>query len=174
MIQTAILPDHAYFTWLTSQIEFPRSSQKTYNDLLLRLHEKEFIWTVPGDDNRVQDALDMRTEFSHQKQRVKFKNFVSVLEILIVLSCKLEFLAGGQASSWACQLIENLGLNRSYDPLENKRAERTEEILESLVWRTYRRDGHGGFFPLNWPKEDQRKIELWYQLNAYVNEIEEP
>jgi hypothetical protein len=46
-----------------------------------------------------------------------------------------------------------------------------EEILYALIWRTYDPDGVGGFFPLAWPKEDQTKIEIWYQMNAYAKEI---
>jgi hypothetical protein len=32
-------------------------------------------------------------------------------------------------------------------------------------------DGTGGFFPLAWPQEDQRAVELWYQLNSFVEEL---
>jgi hypothetical protein len=46
-----------------------------------------------------------------------------------------------------------------------------EEILHTLIWRTYDPDGTGGFFPLTRPQFDQRTIEIWYQMNAYSMEI---
>jgi hypothetical protein len=57
------------------------------------------------------------------------------------------------------------------DPLTQTKLEKVEIILEDLIWRTYRPNGQGGFFPLKNPQEDQTKIEIWYQLNEYVMEI---
>jgi hypothetical protein len=31
----------------------------------------------------------------------------------------------------------------------------------------------GGFFPLTHPNDDQRKVEIWYQMNAYLDELEQ-
>ncbi len=49
-----------------------------------------------------------------------------------------------------------------------------DDILERLIWRQYQEDGQGGFFPLAWPEQDQREVELWYQMNAYLAENEDP
>lgn len=168
--------DEPYFEWLKSQIEFPRTFKKTFEILIWRLHNKEFVWVVPGDDNRIQDARDLREKFEHEIDTSVFvgyfyKDYVSILEIIITLSKDLEFVASGLAPEWAWRLIDNLGLNNFYDPLTKPKLIQLDEILERLIWRTYDRDGRGGFFPLLDPKEDQTKVELWYQLNAYVNEI---
>jgi len=40
-----------------------------------------------------------------------------------------------------------------------------------LIWRDYHADGRGGFFPLTNPDTDQTKVEIWYQMNAYVTEM---
>ncbi len=139
------------------------------------MHETEFFWTLSGDDNRVQDGMDLRVEFQHQFARgmpqLKFKPFVSILEVTIAVSRMLEFVAGGRAPEWAWKLIENLKLNHCYDRLTDDKVARVDDILEALVWRTYQSNGRGGYFPLIYPKEDQTKVEIWYQLNAYVNEI---
>jgi hypothetical protein len=39
-----------------------------------------------------------------------------------------------------------------------------------VIHRYYQPNGHGGFFPLENPQDDQRHVELWYQLNEYVME----
>lgn len=161
--------DYDYFEWLTSQVAIP--SNQTYKDLFDRMHNTEFIWTVPNDDNRLQDGLDLRIEFLNGRRRKLDLNGATFLEVLIALSRRVAFIAGGEPHVWAWKLIKNLRLNKASDPLIGEKAERVEETLYSVVWRTYQRNGLGGFFPLKNSLEDQTKIEIWYQMNAYVNEI---
>jgi hypothetical protein len=162
--------DRDYFKWLTSQINTRKD--KSYNELFARMHETEFVWIVPNDDNRVQDGLDLRSEFLRGVHR-QLPYPVSILEVLVSLSRRVAWIAGGDASDWAWTLIENLRLERSFDPLTKGKRNRIENVLYSLVWRTYERGGQGGFFPLLDPHEDQTKVEIWYQMNAFVNEIQE-
>ena len=170
-------PDEPYYEWLISQIEFPKSFKKSFYELLEYLHQTEFIWIIDGDDNRIQDGKDLRIEFVNKHDvpnlfpELEFKEYVSVLEIIIAVSRIVEFIAGGEAPGWAWRLIDNLRLNNFYDPLNKYKRTQLYEILETLIWRTYERNGQGGFFPLISPEEDQTKIEIWYQLNAYVSEI---
>lgn len=164
----------AYFHWLIPQIDSRERRRATHNDVLMLLHTKEFVWTVPNDDNRVQDGRDLRPEFLREHRApsiIVLDEPVTVLEVLIALSRRLAFAAGGAAEGWAWQLMINLDLARMNDPLTRRKVDRTDEILEALIWRTYNPDGSGGFFPLSWPEEDQTKVELWYQMSAYVNEI---
>lgn len=156
-----------YFSWLISKIGV--DDTRSHIGLFAILHETEFFWFVPNDDNRVQDALDLRREFGY-----KSKDGVSVLEVLIALSRRVAFTAGGTPEFWAWQLLKNLRLNRYSDPLSPQKVKRIRGALEDLVYRTYRPDGLGGFFPLLEDHGDQTKTELWYQMNYYVNEIQEP
>jgi hypothetical protein len=157
-----------YFRWLKRQIRIP--SEKTYNDLLDELHQKEFVWIVPNDHNRLADAFDLRREFLGEGHQIS-RHGVSTLEVLVALSRRLEFQAGGKAKVWAWQLIENLDLHHMTDPLSKRKRQLVDELLEALIWRTYDRDGTGGFFPIAWPQEDQTKVEIWYQMAGYVNEL---
>lgn len=160
--------EYEYFGWLVEQIYTPKN--KTYNDLFDRMHNLEFLWTVPNDDNRVQDGLDLRTEFLNEHRGRLEKRGASILEVLVALSRRVAFTAGGEARVWAWMLVKNLHLNKAQDPWTAQKARSVEDILEALVWRTYRPDGRGGFFPLDAPQEDQTKVEIWYQMNAYVME----
>lgn len=160
--------DYDYYAWLVSQIDIPNN--RTYNDLFERMHNLEFVWIVPNDDNRVQDGLDLRHEFLNGAREELNLDVVSILEILIGLSRRVAFTAGGDATRWAWKLIKNIHLHKMSDPLTDAKANKIDEVLYSLVWRTYYSNGVGGFFPLHWPKEDQTKVEIWYQMNAYVNE----
>jgi hypothetical protein len=158
-----------YFDWLVSQVRIPNDNR--YNDLFERMYNLEFVWTVPNDDNRVQDGLDLRTEFLNgSRGRIDLEG-VSFFEVMIALSRRLAFTASGDARVWAWKLIKNLRLNKMSDPLTHERANRVNDILDGVIWRTYSYNGDGGFFPLENPAEDQTKVEIWYQLNAYVIEM---
>ena len=57
-----------------------------------------------------------------------------------------------------------------YDPISKRKSIKIDDILDTLIWRTYEYDGIGGFFPLTNAEEDQTKVEIWYQMAAYINE----
>jgi len=164
-----------YLRWLAPQIRESRADHRTYDQLLSILFEKEFVWLVPNDDNRVADGLDLRPEFCYAKRiPVSYSPDLgpcSFLEVLIGLSRRLSFIAGGSAQSWAWQLAANLKLDQMSDPLTPGRARRVEDILDRCIWRRYRHNGRGGFFPLMSTREDQTKVELWYQMSAYIDEL---
>lgn len=164
--------DVRYYDWLVSQIHIPNG--KDYGDLFTRMHNLEFVWTVPNDDNRVQDGLDLRIVFGYEAN-INPKQLalegVTFLEVMIALSRRLEFTAGGKAQQWAWRLLKNLHLTKMSEPLTKEKSEQIDDILDAVIWRTYEPNGRGGFFPLNYPEEDQRKIEIWYQMNKYVIEM---
>jgi hypothetical protein len=165
-----------YFEWLISQINV--QGTRTFFELFEMLFTIEFVWTVPHDDNRLQDGLDLRTEFLNRHPHISRRNVhwdkgATVLEVIIALSRRLAFTAGGTAEDWAWQLITNLRLNKMTDPLTENKVRKVHHILERLIWRQYREDGLGGFFPLNWPDKDQTQVEIWYQMQKYVTEIQQ-
>lgn len=183
-----------YFIWLQQQmyINYRHNSPVKFDELLKILWEKPFPWTVEKDDNRVEDGLELRYHFLQDEScRYRFQALqieagdsgmlhivadfraqpCSILEVIIGLSRRLAFAAAGEPGWWAWRLIVNLDLQRMKDPLTQRRRARIEETLEALIWRTYTWDGVGGFFPLRYPKEDQRKVELWYQMSAYLEEF---
>jgi hypothetical protein len=161
----------AYFHWLVEQVREEGHQRKTYWDLLKIMHTAEFVWLVPNDDNRISDGLDLRTEFLNEQEEREstVDGPCSVLEVMVGLSRRVAFLAGGNAEGWAWQLMCNLELHKHHDPLRRPRT--VTQILHALVWRLYDPDGSGGFFPLGFPKQDQRKVEIWYQMAEYVQEI---
>jgi hypothetical protein len=157
-----------YLDWLGSQVRVDNG--KSYTHLLSALLEKEFVWLIPNDDNRIADGLEIRQEFT-EETGIRVEGVCSVLEVILGLARRLEFMAGGDAPGWAWQMICNLGLHKFADPIGTRKAFKVDEILQALVWRNYDPDGSGGFFPLAWTDEDQTKVEIWYQLSAYVEEI---
>lgn len=163
---------HEYYAWLVSQIHIP--NKRSYEYLFERMHNLEFVWTVPNDDNRIQDGRDLRYEFSETYRRDLKLEWVSILEVLVALSRRVAFLDSVDPTIWAWKLLKNLKLTKMSDPVSPEKVEKIEEILYALVWRTYERNGEGGFFPLRHHVEDQTKTEIWFQMNAYVMEMDTP
>lgn len=170
--------EQVYFTWLCGRIapEYGQRTTKTYLELFGQLHSKEFVWVVPNDDNRIGDGIDLRDSFFSETGIEDPDPLsldvlpVSVLEVIVALSNRLEFITDRPAAIWAWRLVENLELHKFSDPIAKRDQERINDALEALIWRTYHPDGYGGLFPLAFPEENQLKVEVWYQMHHYLGE----
>ena len=160
-----------YLNWLESLVRTPK--RDSFRDCLELMFMKEYDGLVPNDDNRIADGLDVRTEWlvSNVDRYAVGDGPCSFLEVLVGLSRRMSFMADQPAEGWAWQLLVNLGLEGMRDPLPRSKAVMIDDIMEAVIWRTYSPDGSGGFFPLTHPRDDQRKVELWYQMSAYIEEI---
>lgn len=168
--------DELYLTWLYSQTGSVKlkSKSRTYWSLLRRLYCKVFVWIIPNDDNRVEDGKDLRYEFvADLGLRNVDQDWMelpcSMLEMLVALSRRLAFEAEGEPRDWFWQMLTNLEINQ-YNDRTHIPDDELDDRLNIVIWRTYEPDGIGGLFPLKWPERDQRDIELWYQLSAYILE----
>lgn len=175
-----------YFRWLAPQIREDdglSNPNREFWGLLALMHETQFDCANPNDDNREGDGRDLRVEFCRDVANVPTDSLrslgqASFLEVLIALSRRLEFNAGrgprnrsGSAPGWAWVLLNNLNLHNLADPLSRRSARKAQDILYTCIHREYPPDGVGGFFPLEEPEEDQRNVEIWYQMAAYIDEM---
>lgn len=164
--------DQEYFAWLCDRVGVPPDAGE-YSGLLSIMHGTEFVWVIGNDDNRISDGRDLRHEYLLEKG---YKGgdvnevAVSFLEVLIGLSERVAFLVDQEPIDWAWNLIKNLKLGGFHDPLTGKEVRKIMHTLEGVIWRRYGPDGSGGFFPLSHPKDDQRVVEIWYQMTAYIEE----
>lgn len=171
--------DEAYFKWLYSLVASTRlkNPSRTYWSLLRDLYMKEFVWLVPNDDNRKADGRDLRHEFVelHEIEDPDHDWLdlgCSMLEMLIAISRRISFQMDGDPRDWFWHMIENVDLQKYSDAKYNDLARRDiDQALELIIWRNYSPTGRGGLFPLRDPREDQRNVELWYQLSAYLIEL---
>lgn len=167
--------DRLYLTWLYNQVGDVKVSNKslTYWNLFRQLHSTEFIWLVPNDDNRVEDGRALRYEWIGESGFPVDPNWwtfgCSFLEMLIGISRRLAFEGDGHAGVWFWHLISNLGLQTCTDAVVYDHDE-VDERINAVIWRTYDNNGRGGLFPLRHARCDQREVELWYQMSAYLLE----
>jgi hypothetical protein len=166
-----------YFAHLCSIID----GSERYLNMLEILHDLEFYSLIPNDENRVKDGRMLREYFLDEEGAAGASSLpdvpCTVLEMLIALSYRLEFETVNSrweksTSEWFWILINNLGLSDCDDNSFFKPDTRNYIIrtVVNMVERGYRKDGFGGLFPLKNPKKDQRRVEIWYQMSAYLLE----
>jgi hypothetical protein len=167
--------DESYFEWLYFQVGARKNTDPnaSYWKLLKLLYFKEFVWVIPNDDNRAEDGRALRIRFlqetDYESDPDWFEYPCSVLELLIALSERLAFEGDGEPRTWFWVLIDNLGLYHYRDGRKIP-VGKIEETIDILIWRNYEPDGNGGLFPLKNPSQDQRDVDIWYQMNAYLLE----
>lgn len=171
--------DELYLVWLYGQVANTtiKAPRKTYWDLMRALFTTEFVWFVPNDDARVEDGRELRSEFLYDAEIPEvdpdwMDQGCSFLEMLIALSRRVAFQTDNSASYWFWRLIDNLGLGECNDMHKGHLADIVEEVTDRITFRTYDPDGRGGLFPLKHADMDQTKVEIWFQMQAYVLELE--
>jgi hypothetical protein len=99
----------------------------------------------------------------------------SVLEMMAALAIRCEEsimddpLVGDRTKQWFWKMIVNLGLgSMTNDKFDVKYV---DYVLDRFLDREYEPDGRGGLFTIRDCEDDMRDIEIWVQLNRYVNEI---
>ena len=167
-----------YFDWICLKVVGPIIH---YRRLLRRLHDTPFIFSLPMDENRMEDGIDLRYRFGSEVgiPDVEIVNRLdifpcSVLEMMAALAIEEEAIMddpdlGNRTSVWFMSMIENLGLLGMTDQRYNEAY--VDERIRVLLLRQYAPDGRGGLFYIKGCDEDLRGIQIWYQMNWYLNEI---
>lgn len=173
-----------YIKWLLNKVHFDRlkgdlrrgfPDQSDYNMLMDILGHTTFNIVIERDMNRVKDGLSLRYDFFDDCgiDGASFVQPCNILEFLVALSIRIDTEYIGDPDEecpefifW--EMICNLGLDKYDDKHFSK--DDVEEILDIFVNRQYRSDGKGGIFPLKSDEFDQKSVEIWSQMLAYISE----
>lgn len=169
-----------YFDWLC-QLIFDRR-HTNYQELLAKLHDREFVYIIDMDGNRFEDGIELRYRFARERgydygliaSELDIKP-CSVLEMMIALALRCEehimddYTFGNRTSQWFWGMIDSLGLSQ----MDNFHFRRQicDDIIDTFLDRNYAPNGRGGLFTLINNRRDMRSVEIWYQACAYFNEI---
>lgn len=173
-----------YLHWLFKKAGV-NHGDPTYVLLATKLHNIPFIHYVPNDDNRAEDGIELRKDFIEDERLTDYELimlynhdrtevYASVLEMLVALCERMVQIVDESSSveDWFLELLNNLELlnfdDYNYD--YNGGDRRVDLIMTKFLERKYKRNGRGGLFPLSRAIKDQRKVEIWYQMNAYLRE----
>jgi hypothetical protein len=178
MIAATALPD-AYFNWLYDQLFKHRDviSRLSYTTMCHCMHQIEFRCIVPFDDNRIAYASTFRNQYLEDSglSGLELTNLMlpnaTMLEVLYGLARQADDMIPIMVPTWFEIFFTNLGLVKYNDEYCLKH--NTYPMVRRLVRfnnRDYRSDGLGGIFPLRKSDGDQREVELWRQMGAWMTE----
>ena len=169
-----------YFEWLCELVDAKRFSKHTsYIKLLMHLHNIQFTWFVPHDDNRADDGIQLRRRFALSRDDVSLSNYIlgpcSVFEMMAALAVRCEetimddALMGNRTGQWFWGMIHNLELS----PMRDSKFDReyVDDVIARLLNRDYEPDGKGGLFTVKHCTRDMRSVEIWCQLSWYLDSI---
>lgn len=174
--------NHRYFDWLCQLVCDAKHPYGRYSDLLNHLHNVQFEYILDMDENRLMDGIDMRYRFGRENgyhdsmiATLLGNRPCSILEMMVALAVRCEEHImedpdlGDRTGEWFWGMVKSLGLESMDDRVYN--SDFVDLTLEQFLNRTYARDGRGGLFTVKGCREDMRDIEIWYQLNMYLNTI---
>lgn len=170
-----------YIHWLEDKVRwherYPGSTM-----VARAMHAHPFRWVIPNDDNRGFDGLELRSSWWSENAPGLGEpkaDWCSMLEMMVALAMRMEDeilydpRKGDRTDQWFWMMMGNVGLDAICDELLEDYmldGRYVDGILDNVVHRTYMPDGSGGLFPLEHPEEDQRYVEIWQQMQAYLNE----
>ena len=167
----------AYFNYLVRYVCDRKHHKVDYIPLLDTLYGMKFIAVIDRDNNRIADGAALRDEFMSEEDIDRAYMFefddmdVSVLEVLLGIARRMEYqITNGmdvdRTNERFWLLLRNLDIEKytadNYKPLNIR------EKIDNWMKRKFRKDGFGSIFPLQKPEDDQRKCEIWIQMNRYV------
>jgi hypothetical protein len=170
--------ENDYFEWLYNYVCVNDSEERiSYKKLFKLLHNIDFDFYIRNDVNRAIDGIDLRNRFAYEKDDLEITNILddscSVLEMMIALAIRCEETImynpeyGDRTKQWFWSMIKNLGLRLMTD--ENYDEQYILNIIYNFMERRYEPNGKGGLFYIRDCKEDLRCVEIWTQLNLYLD-----
>lgn len=172
-----------YFDWLCELIDLGRFSRHvSYWKLLERLHDIEFTWFIPHDDNRADDGIQLRRRYGLMHDNMELTRHLSgpcsMLEMMVALSVRCEedimddTQYGNRTGQWFWGMIHNMGLSSMTDADFDRRY--VDEVVARFLNREYEPDGRGGLFTVRNCPRDLRRVEIWCQLSWFLGSLNEP
>ena len=172
-----------YFDWMVSILIPDVNKRVVYSNLLDTLNSLEFIPSMDMDYNRLNDGRELRYRFGNDEGFGKGSISCyldlypcSMLEMMCALSLRIEETImsdpeiGDRTWFWFDEMLNSLGLigqiNYNFDYgliLSN---------INAFNRRQYDSNGRGGLFTIDDPSVDLRGLEIWYQMNLYIKQVD--
>lgn len=155
-----------------------------YEELLFYIYQKDFVYILPRDENRFQDGVSLRYLFGNEvgapREQIEYvldSRPCSVLEMLVALSIRIENEImsdsdyGNRTWKWFWKMMTNMNLGGMTNDKFDKAY--VDRCIERMLARKYEANGRGGLFTIANCREDLRNVEIWAQMNWYINSMSE-
>lgn len=173
-----------YFIWLCNIVSNEEYFQHlSYSKLLTQLYQTEFIFWYGFDSNRASDGTELRYTFGYENGfDMGFiadeldDSQCSVLEMMVALAIRMEEHImsdpefGNRTGQWFWNMIASLGLGHMSNDNYNERVVAVK--LSKFMEREYDRNGAGSLFTIDDSDIDMRSVDIWYQMNWYLQRYE--
>ena len=157
-----------YLPWLIQ-----RGCLNDYRALASVWDEIEFVWYIPEDGDKAEQALRMRDEYEYETNRpCPRQGPASFLELFVSITDTLTAMIYQDRSVFTKSILMNLGVRNAQDALSMDPAVHARAIdsAETVMHRTYRKNGYGGLFMV--PGADLREMPLRDQMILWSNEYD--
>lgn len=173
MIQ--IEKEDIYIDWMANKVCENEDQKWAYSKLFRRLYLWEFTWIVDHDEYRAVDGLEMRGAFVEETGVVLERGPCMVLEMMVALADRIENGImgeeeyGDRTHTWFWYMVNSLGLSGYTDDAFDE--EIVDEIIQCWLNREFCQDGLGSLFYICGAERDYRRVEIWYQMHAFLNQF---
>lgn len=166
-----------YFDYLCNLVLGNFAEGHSKKKLMSYLHKTEFTWSIPMDENRALDGLELRMHFNQRypgSMEYIDDGPCSMLEMLVALSQRIEIIMlsgahGDRTSQWFWQMLHNMDISTMWDDRFDRR--HVQACIDRFLDRDYEPNGKGGLFYLRDTTADLRKLDIWMQMCWYTNTI---
>ena len=161
-----------YHEWLLEFVRADLPEHRRYKRVLKFLDEKPFSYILLMDKNREADGYELRCEFM-EETGLGVTGPVSCMEVLCALSRRIEMEIMGEPGNdhfekWFWVMFKNLELDEYTDDTFDRY--KVNEILDKWLQRRFKTNGKGSIFLTSKTDIDQREVDMWYQMQRYLNE----
>ena len=157
-----------YLPWLIQ-----RGCLDEYRDLASVWDEIEFVWYIPEDGDKAEQALRMRDEYAYELDRpYPRQGPVSFLEVFVSITDTLTAMLYQDRAAFTRSILMNLGVSNAYDTLLMDPAVYSSAIdsAHTVMYRTYQKNGTGGLFRV--PGANLLEMPLRDQMILWSNEYD--
>ncbi len=173
--------EYRYLLWLIESIDPKGAIGDYYQPVLEELYFTDFKWSddFPDDENRAKDGVDLRDKFadlygiSRHDLGIDWKP-CSCLEMMVAIARRIEYeilaIPGHEdVPKWFWMFVRNLGLDPQDMGVEDLNY--VDFCINRWLERKYQKNGNGGIFMVRDNYFDMRKMTIWKQMNAVLNEV---
>lgn len=171
-----------YFEWMYRLVCGEGGRNLSFRKLLMRLYDLDYQYTLPMDENRWTDGVQLRYRYGREHnipESVIASELdtrpCSMLEMMLALSLRCEETImiddhfGDRTGQWFWNMISSLGLGGETD--RNFRAAHVDAVVDRFNNRRYSPNGEGGLFRVNDRNINLLNMDIWYQMQAYINDV---
>jgi len=157
--------------------------RRQYEYLLNALNASVFHFSIPMDEDRMRDGIDLRYRFAIEggysndevSKILTHNRSCSILEMMVALSLKgderilYDYETGTRADYIFKTMLESLQLLEMTNDRFNHGY--VDYRIDRLLNHDYDYNGNGGLFTVENPRRDMRLVDIWYQMNWYLQKL---